>query len=343
MGAPAEVNASALAHLDRINGICEALRAHPAWKDLPHEMLFDRLSCFDGEYWTFVHYLSRALYEETLYLLRHWRAPITSSPEVAIVMPVYRAEPMLLKLAIDSAIQQIGVDVRLWLSLDGDPRDAAIVSQLLEDLDPGPQRVSVIDGDRNRGVGLCRNQALARIASPYFTFLDADDLFHPLRCLHAWLALENEHADRVNTGSSRVSVADSKIVLVDQSLSSIGRSSFLARARILNSHGFLTPLRFYEDSEYEMRHAYYGLRTLGVGSVGHYRNVNLIAQDGQLSSRWRSEVHVIVDHPYLCASITTELDPETSQLIEHYRSLYRRLGVDDLPAIFPAFPSEDQV
>ncbi|GDX77118.1 hypothetical protein LBMAG41_21960 [Cyanobium sp.] len=80
--------------------------------------------------------------------------------------------------------------------------------------------------ERNRGVGLCRNRAFQEVTAPFFSCLDADDIFHPLRCLHALLALQSSGVDRLNTGWSRVSLDENKIVLINDRLHCTGQSSF---------------------------------------------------------------------------------------------------------------------
>jgi glycosyltransferase involved in cell wall biosynthesis len=81
------------------------------------------------------------------------------------------------------------------ISVDGRLEDhqlveEVVVAELEADAEDSHWRVSVLLLERNRGVGLCRNRAFQEVTAPFFTCLDADDIFDPLRCLHALLALQ---------------------------------------------------------------------------------------------------------------------------------------------------------
>lgn len=79
------------------------------------------------------------------------------------------------------------------ISVDGRVEDRQLVEEVVAELEAAGEdshwRVSVFLLERNRGVGLCRNRAFQEVTAPFFSCLDADDIFHPLRCLHALLAL----------------------------------------------------------------------------------------------------------------------------------------------------------
>ena len=237
------IDQQSMQHLDRISGICDAMARHPAWGDAERLAAFDRLLTFDQDYWTFTRYLSLPLYQETQALLLQ-REPIGQAPQIAVVMAVHRPQPELLRLSLISALNQVGVISRVHLSLDGPEGNLPLVEELLAELDPNGTRVTVRSQPENRGVGLCRNAALADCGEAWFTVLDPDDIFHPLRLLHAWLAKHELSVTWLNTGCSRVNLRQRKIILVQNSISSTGYNSFIADRSVLDRYGYLAPLRF---------------------------------------------------------------------------------------------------
>jgi glycosyltransferase involved in cell wall biosynthesis len=95
----------------------------------------------------------------------------------------------------------VGVAIDCLISVDGRVEDRQLVEEVVAELeaagDDSHWRVSVFLLERNRGVGLCRNRAFQEVTAPFFSCLDADDIFHPLRCLHALLALQSSGVDRL--------------------------------------------------------------------------------------------------------------------------------------------------
>lgn len=329
------LESESLDHLARIGRICEDLAGQQVLDEAALGNSFDTLTAFDQQFWTFTRYLSLPLYEETSALLQQEGQLLTEAPRIAVVMAVYRPNPQLLRLAIRSALEQVGVRVHLYLSLDGPEGNASLVQEVLTELDTDPEQLSVITQPENRGVGLTRNAALAQLQEEWYTFLDCDDIFHPLRLLHAWLVMKNHNISFLNTSYSRVSLHQKKIVLLQQSLSSVGGNSFLAHRSVLNTYGYLAPLRFWEDTEYQQRLRHFGLTILSTHAIGHFQNTDLTPSYRSLATRWRQEAHTINDHPWLCGTVLGEIDEETLAIRNHFQSLYPRLTIDQLPAVFP--------
>jgi glycosyltransferase involved in cell wall biosynthesis len=286
-------------------------------------------------YPVFCHYLSTSLYEESRSLLMDRKAPILKPPEISVIMAVHRPNVDLLAMAIRSALEQIGVATSLIISIDGEPSDHALVQDILTKLAPKGKRVRVLLSPQNEGVGRCRNRALTLCRTDYFTFLDCDDIFHPLRCLHAWLILESMSVMRVNTGYSRVSLVDGKIILLNSNLCQNGGNSFLAKTTLLGNYGYLAPLRFWEDTEYQTRLGSYGVSMLSATAVGHYQNTSCSHDYRSLATRWRQEVHLIQGHPYLCGTSWGVIDDETLAIRQHFLDLYSRLKIHELADEFP--------
>jgi hypothetical protein len=140
---------------------------------------------------------------------------------------------------------------------------------------------------------------------------------------------------RLNTGYSRVSLRQRKILLLQQSFTAVGGNSFPACSGLLASHGYLAPLRFYEDSEYQNRLAHFGVPMAGCAAVAHYQNSEAAASHRSLASRWRWEQHAIAGHPYLCSTVIGAIDAETEAIRDHYNALCARLEPGGLAAAFP--------
>lgn len=328
------MNQQALDHLRRIGMIHAGLSRHSAWSDQDRSVSFDRLSSFDSDYWTFTRYLSLPLYEETSSLLEQENLAISEAPGISVVMAVHRPDPELLRLSIRSALTQVGVRVHLNLSLDGPEGNPDLVEAVLAELDADPSQVRVLRHPHHRGVGLCRNAALAELQEEWFTFLDCDDIFHPLRLLHAWLAMQRHNITFLNTSYSRVSLPQRKIVLLQQCLSSVGGSSFLAHRSVLGNYGYLAPLQFWEDSEYQQRLRHFELPMLSSRAIGHYQNTDLAPGYQSLATRWREEAYSIEGHPWLCGTVLGEIDDETRAIRSHFLALYPRLKAEQLPEVF---------
>ena len=321
--------------LERILGMLEAFERHGSPETFNVESLYERLAGFERRYPVFCHYLSASLYDETRQLLMARREPITSPPEVAVIMAVHRPRADLLEMAIRSALEQIGVATRLMVSIDGEPDDLELVSRVLAGLPHEGHRVTMLQSPVNEGVGCCRNRALKACTATYFTFLDSDDVFHPLRCLHAWLLLESQSLVRVNTGYSRVSLDQGKLVLLNNQLWANGGTSFLAHTSVLSSYGYLAPLRFWEDTEYQNRLTHYQARMLNAAAVGHYQHTECDPGYHSLATRWRQEAHVIRGHPYLCGTTWGAMDEETAALSRKFQDLYAQLEPSELVNAFP--------
>jgi cellulose synthase/poly-beta-1,6-N-acetylglucosamine synthase-like glycosyltransferase len=181
------MNPEQLTHLDRIAAVVDALRPIP-WMDVAElERISLQLLDFDANHWPFLRGLSFPLYVELTALLASGEAlpHLKSRPRIAVVMPVYAPRRDLLKTALDSLRGQVGVAIDCLISVDGRVEDRELVEEVVAELeaagDDSHWRVSVFLLERNRGVGLCRNRAFQEDTAPFFTCLDADDIFHPLR------------------------------------------------------------------------------------------------------------------------------------------------------------------
>lgn len=98
-------------------------------------------------------------------------------PRVSVVMTVLDPDPRLLELAINSILNQQGVEPELILIDDGsEPDAAAAIARMAARPNVVYERSPV-----NQGPYLGRNRALALATGPYFAIQDGDDVAHPAR------------------------------------------------------------------------------------------------------------------------------------------------------------------
>lgn len=339
------MNPEQLAHLDRIGALVESLR-FLAWLDSSElEQISLRLLDFDSRHWSFVRVLSFPLYAELTSLLGASEAlpHLQGRPRIAVVMPVHAPRRDLLKAALASLRGQVGVAIDCLISVDGRVEDHQLVEEVLEELEAEGEetdwQVSLFLLERNRGVGLCRNRAFREVTAPFFTCLDADDIFHPLRCLHALLALQISGVDRLNTGWSRVSLDENKIVLINDRLFSAGQSSFVARTEVFSRCGYQAGLRHFEDTEFMLRQAFFGVSMQDSPIVAHYAHTEPRPDYASLSTPCRLEVHPIVGHPYLCGSVIAEQPESWLEIERSHRQRYHEIVAEALRAAYPADPA----
>jgi len=328
-----------LEHFERLDAMAAALVALPWMGSEESGAIAGVLLDFDAEYWTFTNYLSLPLYQELQSLLTQ-AGVVGCSPErptLAVVMPVHKAKEPLLRSALRSLKQQVGVAIECLISVDGHQADLELVQRLLGELgeDGEHWKASVFFCEQNRGVGMCRNRALREITSPSFTLLDADDLFHPLRCLHGWLLMRLHAVPLVSTSWSRVSMSQKKIVLINNSLVSCGMNSFIAATDLLGTYGYMADLRYYEDTEYMQRLQFFQVPMLSSAIVGHYLHTEPHPDHVSLASRWRREVHPIEGHPYLFGSVIAAIDEECAGYEQSFRQRYQQALADGLARAFP--------
>lgn len=89
-------------------------------------------------------------------------------PRVTVVIPAYKAERTI-RRAVDSALAQPGVAVRVIVVVDGR------LDGTVERLAGYDSRVTVRVNEQNRGAPFARNRGLAEAADPFVMFLDSDD------------------------------------------------------------------------------------------------------------------------------------------------------------------------
>lgn len=110
-------------------------------------------------------------------------------PGLDVVIPVLNGLPFL-RAAVDSALEQTGMDVSVFVVDDGstDGTVAAVRSWNL------PQ-VTLIDGLGHSGIGRVRNVGARLGQAPWLGFLDADDLWPRMRSARLVSAIADPAAE----------------------------------------------------------------------------------------------------------------------------------------------------
>lgn len=332
--------ADILEHLLRVENCVNVLASRLPWCASDEvDAIVKTLLDFDSEHWSYLQYVSLDLYEELRTLLFHESIErlIPEKPCISVVMPVHQASEDLLRAALESVRNQIGVSIECLISVDGSEEDLELVHRLLSDLGPETQdwKASVIFDEENRGVGMCRNRALRKVSSPWFTFLDDDDLFHPLRCLHGLILMAMKHVQVVMTSWCRVSMTQKKILLINGKMVCSGLISLIAQREILSAYGYFADLRHYEDAEYTQRLSFFGVPMYWSGIVAHYLHSEPSWEHQSLATGYRKEVHAIAGHPYLCGSVVAEMTDECRQYERDFQKSYRRALASALHGLFP--------
>jgi hypothetical protein len=328
-------------HLQRIQRCCDALSRLPWVNTGEQSEVATHLLDFDAENWTLVKYLSLPLYEEVTRLLLNSNciSELSERPGISVIIPVHNANPALLRKAITSSRSQVAVNIDCKISIDGRLEDYETTESILSTIPSIAERwqASITYDKQNKGVGMCRNQALRKVTSQYFTCLDADDFYHPLRCLHSLLLLLDRGLDRVNTGYSRVSARYAKIILLNGSTFWSGNNSFLARTDLLRRYGYFADLRYHEDTEYMNRLAHFGVPMMNSAAVGHYQHYEADWDYESLSTstHTRREVHTIENHPYLAGSVITEMTEDRQRLERQFTEIYQSIIGDSMGRAFP--------
>ncbi len=104
------------------------------------------------------------------------------SPEISIIMPVYKTEKYLEK-SIKAVLDQTFKDFELILVDDCSPDNSG---KLCDEFAERDSRVRVIHMEQNSGVSAARNTAMEKARGTYLCFLDSDDYFddNMLEILH---------------------------------------------------------------------------------------------------------------------------------------------------------------
>jgi glycosyltransferase involved in cell wall biosynthesis len=114
-------------------------------------------------------------------------------PEISVIMPIYNVERCLAR-AMDSVLNQTYQNFELICVNDGSSDNSATI---LADYAARDKRIKVIT-QKNSGVSVARNNALAVARGRFIYFMDSDDYIHPQLLDAALSAAKKSGAQLVN-------------------------------------------------------------------------------------------------------------------------------------------------
>jgi hypothetical protein len=171
-------------------------------------------------------------------------APEPESPLVSVIMPVYKAGP-LLDMAVASLLAQSYAKLEVLLLDDASPDDTA---ERLARWQVADARVRLLRMPRNGGPYLAKNAALVECTGELIAFADSDDWNHPQRIARQVRMLaERPDAEAVCVRYVRVD-ADGHIIFRRTAVKTAWQT-LLLRRRALAALGFFMPLRAGADTE----------------------------------------------------------------------------------------------
>ena len=114
---------------------------------------------------------------------------------IAIIIPAYNAEKTVEK-TVRNVLGQTMRDIEVWVTDDGSTDRTGLILDMLSKED---SRVHIIH-QPNCGAYQARLNALKRIDTPYFGFVDADDMIEPEMYEKMLAVMEQENLDVVQCG-----------------------------------------------------------------------------------------------------------------------------------------------
>lgn len=111
------------------------------------------------------------------------------TPKVSIIIPCYNYGNYLAE-AVESCVDQTWVHTEIIIVNDGSTDNTKFVAQTL--IDKYPEKTIKLIDQKNMGLPISRNNAVAMSTGDYILPLDADDIFEPQMCEQCVNLLETE-------------------------------------------------------------------------------------------------------------------------------------------------------
>lgn len=126
-------------------------------------------------------------------------------PLVSVLMPVYKTDPQLLKIAIDSILNQTFSDFE-FLILDDCPEDTrqSVISNYSD------SRIKYFINKKRLYIGGSRNKLMDLSSGKYLCIFDSDDYSHSTR-LKKQVAFLNQHPDYGLVSSNNHMIVNNKL------------------------------------------------------------------------------------------------------------------------------------
>lgn len=128
---------------------------------------------------------------------------------LSIIMPFYKKEENVVRLAVESILNQTFRDLELICVNDASPDNSA---DFLYQIAASDSRMKVITHECNKGVSAARNSALAVAEGDYIGFIDSDDMAVPNYYEVMLKTAEITNADIVSSTFRRIKYDDNKCV-----------------------------------------------------------------------------------------------------------------------------------
>lgn len=116
-----------------------------------------------------------------------------TTPSISVTMAAFNVEAYI-EECLDSVLNQSFRDFEFIIIDDASTDRTREILEIYKARDP---RIQLILKDRNEGLAVARNDAIAAAQGKYIAFLDADDLFHPDMLKLAFNAAEAADAEMV--------------------------------------------------------------------------------------------------------------------------------------------------
>jgi glycosyltransferase involved in cell wall biosynthesis len=153
---------------------------------------------------------------------------------VAVVIPCYRCASTI-ERAVDSVFAQSTVPAEIILVEDCSADETLATLQELERA--YPDRIKIVQMERNQGAASARNAGWAIAMQPYIAFLDADDSWHPDK-LHIQYEYIRNNPDVVLCGHQCALLRDSE---TPPALPKNLRATKISASSLLFRNAFSTP------------------------------------------------------------------------------------------------------
>jgi GT2 family glycosyltransferase len=190
------------------------------------------------------------------------------SPDLSVVVLTVGNRPSELRRAVDSALDQGGVDVEVVVVANGTPESALAL--------PNDERVTVIAAEENRGIPGGRNIGADRASAPLLAFLDDDARFAD----RGVLARATEaFGEDPSLGVIALRIVDDEGVSARRHVPRLGSrnpersgpvTAFLGGAAVIRRTAFADAGRYADGFVYAMEESDLALRLIDRGWGIHY-------------------------------------------------------------------------
>jgi GT2 family glycosyltransferase len=132
------------------------------------------------------------LTEDQIHEMRKEASNFVYQPRISLVMPVYNTNEKLLRLAIDSVIQQIYSNWELCIADDASTKEE--IRNMLRDYSRDYEQIKIKYLKKNLGIVGASNEAMSMAEGEFIGFIDHDDELQP-NALFEFMNLLNQKSD----------------------------------------------------------------------------------------------------------------------------------------------------